>query len=285
MEDTMQQNKSSKALCISLLALSFLFLICVSTSFAASIPQQLAKDSTIEKIMKRGVLKVGMDTFLPWAMKDKNGNYIGFEIDVATQLAKDMGVKVEFVPTKWAGIIPALLTSKFDVIIGGMGITTQRALKVNFTIPYEYSGMSMVAHKEKAKGFNSLEDFNKEGVEIACKIGTTAAAATKKFLPKAKIRLFDDETQTYQELRNGNVHAVVGSAPRPAFESIQYSDTLFMPVKESFTKEPIGFAIRKGDPDTLAFFNSWILNMTLNGWLEERHAYWFTTRDWEDQLK
>ncbi len=281
----MQKNKGSNSKCISLLALSFLFLVCISTSFAASIPQQLAKDSTIEKIMKRGVLKVGMDTFLPWAMKDKNGNYIGFEIDVATRLAKDMGVKVEFVPTKWAGIIPALLTSKFDVIIGGMGITTQRALKVNFTIPYEYSGMSMVAHKEKAKGFSSLEDFNKEGVEIACKIGTTAAAATKKFLPRAKIRLFDDEPQTYQELRNGNVHAVVGSAPRPAFEAIQYSDTLFMPIKENFTKEPLGFAIRKGDPDTLAFFNSWILNMTLNGWLEERHAYWFTTREWEDQLK
>ena len=175
-------------------------------SAAATLQQQLAQESTIEKIMQRGVLKVGMDTFLPWAMKDKNGNYIGFEIDVATRLAEDMGIKVEFVPTKWAGIIPALLTSKFDVIIGGMGITTQRALKVNFSIPYDYSGMSIVANKEKARGFSSLEDFNKKDVEIACKLGTTAAAAAKKFLPNAKIRLFDDEAQTYQELRNGNVH-------------------------------------------------------------------------------
>ena len=103
--------------------------------------------STIETIQKRGVLKVGMDIFQPWAMKDKNGKLIGFEIDVATRLAKDMGVKVEFLPTAWSGIIPALLTGKFDVIIGGMGITPQRALQVNFTQPYEFSGMSIVATK------------------------------------------------------------------------------------------------------------------------------------------
>jgi polar amino acid transport system substrate-binding protein len=255
------------------------------SSAAASLQQQLARESTIEKIIQRGELRVGMDTFLPWAMKDKNGNYIGFEIDVATRLAEDMGVAVKFVPTKWAGIIPALLTSKFDVVIGGMGITTQRALKVNFTTPYDYSGMSIVAHREKAAGFSSLDDFNRKGIEIACKLGTTAAAAAKKFLPNAKIRLFDDEAQIYQELRNGNVYAVVASAPRPAFEAIKYSGTLFMPLDEDFAREPIGFALRKGDPDTLAFFNSWILNMTLNGWLQERHDYWFGSRDWAGMLE
>ncbi len=251
----------------------------------ASIQKQLVSESTIEAVVKRGVLKVGMDTFLPWAMKDKNGEYIGFEIDVARRLAEDMGVKVEFVPTKWAGIIPALLTSKFDVIIGGMGITPKRALKVNFTNPYDFSGMSIVAHKEKAAGFSKIEDFNKPEIEIACKLGTTAAAATKKYLPKAKVRLYDDEAQTYQELRNGKVHAVVASAPRPAFEAIKYKDTLFLPLDGTFTKEPIGFALRKGDPDTLAYFNSWIQRVQLEGWLKERHNYWFETRDWADKVE
>jgi polar amino acid transport system substrate-binding protein len=226
-----------------------------------------------------------MDTFLPWAMKDKNGRYIGFEIDVAERLANDMGVTVEFVPTKWAGIIPALLTAKFDVIIGGMGITPQRALKVNFSIPYDYSGMSIVAHKEKSAGFTSLEDFNSQDIEIACKLGTTAAAAVKKSLPKAKVRLYDDEAQTYQELRNGKVHAVVASAPRPAFEALKYSDSLFLPIKGTFTQEPIGFAVRKGDPDMLSFLNSWIRNVNLEGWLQERHTYWFETRDWAGKLE
>ncbi len=256
--------------------------LCLS---AKSVQQQLVQESTISQVQKRGVLRVGMDTFLPWAMKDKNGNYIGFEIDVARKVAEDIGVKVEFVPTKWAGILPALLSGKFDVIIGGMGIRPKRALKVNFTKPYDYSGMSLVAHKKKAAGFTNLEQFNNEDVEIACKLGTSAVAAAKRFFPKAKLRLFDDETQTYQELRNGNVHAVVGSAPRPAFEAIKYKETLFMPAKDTFTKEPIGFAIRKGDVDTLAFFNSWITNAWLSGWLEERHDYWFNTRDWADLIE
>lgn len=247
---------------------------------AGNLQKQLIAESTIDQVMRRGVLRVGMDTFLPWAMKDKKGELVGFEIDVARRLAADMGVKVEFVPTKWAGIIPALLTGKFDVVIGGMGIQTKRALKVNFSIPYDYSGMAIVAHKEKAAGFTSLEDFNKSGVEIACKLGTTAVAAAKKYMPKARLRLFDDEAQAYQELRNGNVHAVVGSAPRPAYEAIKYPQTMFLPMESNFTKEPIGFAVRKGDVDTLTFFNNWITIVSHEGWLEERHNYWFGTKEW-----
>ena len=269
----------------SLLIILFLLYLCSSFALAGDLQQQLARESTIEQVMKRGVLRVGMDTFLPWAMKDKNGKYIGFEIDVATRLAEDMGVKVEFVPTKWAGIIPALLTGKFDVIIGGMGILPKRALKVNFSIPYDYSGMGIVASKKLAGGFDTLEDFNSPEVEIACKLGTTAVTAAKKFMPEAKLRLFDDEAQAYQELRNGKVHAVVGSEPRPAFEALKYPESLFMPVKEAFRKEPIGFALRKGDVDTLAFFNSWITVVQHEGWLQERHHYWFGTRDWADQVE
>ncbi len=249
-------------------------------AMAGKLQNQLIAESTIDQVMRRGVLRVGMDTFLPWAMKDKKGELVGFEIDVARRLAADMGVKVEFVPTKWAGIIPALLTGKFDVVIGGMGIQTKRALKVNFSIPYDYSGMAIVAHKEKAAGFSSLDAFNKADVEIACKLGTTAVAAVKKYIPKARLRLFDDEAQAYQELRNGNVHAVVGSSPRPAYEAIKYPETMFLPLASSFTKEPIGFAVRKGDFDTLTFFNNWITIVSHEGWLEERHNYWFGSKEW-----
>ena len=254
-------------------------------ALAGKLQQQLTQESTLEQIMKRGVMRVGMDTFVPWAMKNKTGKFVGFEIDVAKQLAEDMGVKVEFVPTKWAGIIPALLTGKFDVVIGGMGIRPKRALKVNFTIPYDYSGMSIVASKKMAADFNSLEDFNRPDVQLACRLGTTAVMAAKKYMPKAKLRLFEDQAQAYQELRNNNVHAVVGSAPRPAFEAVNYPETLFMPLKGNFTKEPIGFALRKGDFDTMIFFNSWITKMRDEGWLQERHHYWFETRDWANLVE
>ncbi|HON96371.1 MAG TPA: transporter substrate-binding domain-containing protein, partial [Deltaproteobacteria bacterium] len=64
---------------------------------AKGVREDLAAQSTIEQVLQRGVLRVGMSTFVPWAMNDKQGNLVGFEIDVARRLARDMGVKVEFV--------------------------------------------------------------------------------------------------------------------------------------------------------------------------------------------
>ena len=254
-------------------------------SSAGELQQQLVQESTIEQVMKRGTLRVGMSTFVPWAMKDKTGKLIGFEIDVARQLAADMGVKIEFVPTKWAGIIPALLTGKFDVIIGGMSVRPDRNLKVNFSLPYDYAGQSIVANKKMAAGFSRLKDFNRPDVTIAARLGSTAADAANKFMPAAQKKFFDDEAQVIQEVVNGRAHAAVASAPLPAFQAIKYPDQLFLPITGTFTKEPIGFAVRKGDFDTLNYFNNWIRVTEAKGWLAERKQYWFETKDWEGKIK
>ncbi|MBW1990231.1 MAG: transporter substrate-binding domain-containing protein, partial [Deltaproteobacteria bacterium] len=209
--------------------------------------RELVKTSIVEQVTRRGVLRVGMSTFVPWAMKDKNGEFMGFEIDVARRLAQDMGVEVEFVPTKWSGIIPALIAGKFDVIIGGMGIQPKRNLKVNFTQPYYYTGMSLVASRKKAEGFDALSDFDRDGVVVVARLGTTAASAVKKYLPKASLHEFDDESQALQELLAGRAHAWVTSAPMPAFAAIEHPDELFLPFTGTFTREPIGFAVQKGD--------------------------------------
>jgi polar amino acid transport system substrate-binding protein len=253
--------------------------------FAGQIQKQLVDESTIEQVLVRGVLRVGMSTFVPWAMKDKTGKLVGFEIDVARRVARDMGVRVQFVPTKWAGIIPALLTGKFDVIIGGMGILPKRNLKVNFSIPYDETGMSLVANKKLAAGFKTLDDFNQPRVVISVRLGATPVAAVKKYMPKAELRQFDDESQAIQEVVNGRAHAMVASAPLPAFLALQYPERLFLPLQGTFTREPIGFAVRKSDFDTLNFLNNWITVVKAEGWLKERKHYWFETRDWEGLLK
>lgn len=271
--------------CTLIVLMSVLFLGLAGSSIAGKIQQELVQESAVEQILKRGTLKVGMSTFVPWAMKDKTGKLVGFEIDVATRLAEDMGVKVQFVPTKWAGIIPALLTGKFDVVIGGMSVRPDRNLKVNFSIPYDYAGQSIVANKKLAAGFSSLQDFNHPDVVISARLGSTAADAANRFMPRAKKRLFDDEAQVIQEVVNGKAHAAVASAPLPAFQAIKFSDKLFLPVRGTFTKEPIGFALRKGDFDTLNYFNNWIRVVEAKGWLAERKHYWFETKDWEGMLK
>ena len=267
----------------ALITATLVFSLVISAS-AGKLQKQLIAESTIETVIKRGVLRVGMSTFVPWAMKDKTGKFIGFEIEVATRLAKDTGVEVEFIPTKWDGIIPALLTGKFDVIIGGMTIRPDRNLKVNFTIPYDYSGQTICANQKLAAGFKQPEDFNRPDVILGARLGSTSVPAIKRFMPKAKLRLFSEEPQLYQELLNGNLHGVVASLPTPAYQALKYPEVLFA-ITEPFSRELIGFAVRKGDFDTLNYFNSWIRSVEAEGWLLERHNYWFNTREWESLIQ
>ena len=248
--------------------------------------QEVASQSVIEEIKKNGVLKVGIATFVPWAMRGKDGNLMGFEVDVANKVAADMGVKVEFVPTAFSGIIPALLAKKFDVIITGFTITPQRNLTVNFTNPYAHSGQQMAANTKLTGKFKNREDFNNAKVTIACRRGATSCEAVQKLFPKAEIRRFDDDAQAFQEVVNGNAHAMVSSAPKPRFWADNYKDKIFLPFGgATLTTGDEAFGLRKGDPDALNFFNNWILVHTSNGWLQERHDYWFKDQSaWKSQV-
>ncbi len=250
----------------------------------AGTQQDIAAESVIETIKKRGVLKVGMSTFVPWAMRDKKGELVGFEIDVATQLAKDMDVEIEFVPTAWDGIIPALLAGKFDVIVGGMSITAQRNLTVNFTIPYAHSGLGVAANKKLAEGLEWPDGYNSTDVTFSCRRGATPCTRIKEMFPKATLRQFDDDAQVIQEVLNGNAHAFVSSQPKPNFTIVDNADVVFAPTNENLQSGDEAFALRKGDPDALNFFSNWILVNTSNGWLKKRHDYWFKTKEWAGEI-
>ncbi len=249
---------------------------------AGGLQQKITAESAISRIAQRGTIRVGMDIFVPWAMKNKKGELVGFEIDVARKLAEDMGVKVEFVPTKWSGIIPALIAGKFDVIIGGMSVTPKRNLKINFTNPYYYSSQGLVANRKLAKGF-TLADFNDPKVSLAARLGSTGALAAKKNFPRARLPLFDDEPAAVQEVRTGRVHGMVSSQPLPAHLAADEPET-FVAYHEQLMKEPICFGIRKGDVDTLNFFNNWIEITRARGWIQERYHYWFETTDWKKEM-
>jgi len=253
---------------------------------AGDTQQALSSESVLETIKKRGELRVGLSTFVPWAMRDKNGELIGFEIDVAKKVAEDMGVSVDFVPTAWDGIIPALLAGKFDAIISGMSITAKRNLTVNFTRPYANTGYILMANSARAdeKGLMTLEDFNQSSVTIATRRATTGAVAMQKNFPKAKLVYFDDDNLSYQEAANGNVDGVSSTPPKAAFEIEKRGDVLRVVSPKLMSPTREAFAVRKGDPDILNFFNNWIQEQEASGWLKERHDYWFTTRDWADMV-
>ena len=243
------------------------------------------RETLIEKVVRRGALRVGFSSFVPWAMQNKEGKYIGFEIDVAERLANDLGVKLQLVPTNWDGIIPAMLSGKFDVIIGGMSITVQRALSVNFSIPYDHSYVDLTLNKEKSSAIVAMEDLNSPDIVIAVRTGTTAAIAAQKVFPKAQLRMFNDEAPAVEEVLSGRAHAFVSGAPLPAMETIKHADKLVQKFAVTLNRQPIAFAVPKGDADSLNVFDCWIRVAEEEGWLQNRRDYWFKSDLWQNQIK
>jgi len=266
----------------SALLLAFTALIAAPV-MAQQADQQLAAESVIEEIKKRGAIKIGLSVFKPWSMRDKNGELIGFELDVGAKLAEDMGVEAEFIPTAWDGIIPALVSGKFDVIISGMTTTPQRNLTINFTNPYAYSGLTILANTEMTEGM-ALEDFNSSDITFAARRGATPATLIAEMFPEAELLLFDEDGASTQEVLNGKAHATMASEPTPSSEARRYPDKLNVPFDTAFSATGESFGLRKGDPDALNFFNNWININTRNGWLKSRNDYWFRGEDWADQV-
>ena len=250
---------------------------------AQSTTQGLTSESVIETIKQDGVIRIGLSLFVPWSMRDKNGDLIGVELDVGRKLAEDMGVEVEFVPTAWDGIIPALVSGNFDVIISGMSVTAQRNLTINFTNPYAYSGLAILANKELTAGM-SMADLNSPDVTFTARRGATPAVVIAENFPEANLLLFDEDGASAQEVLNGNAHATMASQPTPNREAGRNPETLVVMEGELFDPRGEGFALRKGDPDAINFFNNWIAQQWRSGWLEERHNYWFATEEWADQV-
>ena len=267
------------------LAMAAAFVIAVATGAAAQDKlKQPVSGSVVETIGKRGVLKVGMSIFVPWAMRARNGELVGFEIDVARKVARDMGVGVEFVPTPWEGLIPALIVGEFDVIITGMSVRPRRELAIDFTIPYAHSGMGIAANRAMAADMKWPEDYDSAGVTFSCRRGSTACSDVVRLFPKAGVRRFDDNAGALREVLSGNAHAVLSSYPQPVEWADTHPERIFLPTTENLSQSDEAFGLRKGDPNALHFFSNWIQAYKANGWLAERPRYWFKTRDWVERV-
>lgn len=251
---------------------------------AQSGPNQPVSGSVVDTIRKRGVLRAGMSIFVPWAMRTRNGELVGFEIDVAKKVARDMGVDIEFVPTPWQGLIPALIAGEFDVIIAGMSVRPRRMLVIDFTVPYAHSGMGVAANRAMAADMKWPDDYDRAGVTFSCRRGTTSCSDVERLFPKAEVRRFDDDARALREVLSGNAHAVLSSYPQPVVWAGAHPERIFLPTTENLSESDEAFGLRKGDPDALRFFSNWIMVNKANGWLENRHRYWFKGRDWVERV-
>jgi polar amino acid transport system substrate-binding protein len=243
---------------------------------------ELSKASTLEKIMQRGTLRVGLEAgYMPFEMTDKKGTIVGFDVDMVTEMAKAMGVKLELVNTAWDGIIPALLSDKFDIIASGMTVNQERNLKINFADPYIIVGQTALIAAKDADKITNWKELNAEGVIITSKLGTTGEQAVKRLMPKATYKSFETESEAMLEALNGKANATVYDLPMCAiFYAERGKDGGMKFLDKPFTYEPLGWAINKGDPDFLNWLNNFLRQTKNDGRYDAIYNKWFGSNDW-----
>ena len=262
----------------SRIIMPLLLVLGISSGAAAGSPD------VFDQIIKKGEIRVGISIMAPWVMKDKDGEYIGFDIDIAKQLAKDMGVKPVFKEYEWNKMIPALEKKEIDIIASGISITPARSLKIRFSNPYSTSGYNLVSNLKLTKDFSSIKDLNDSKVYIGAVKGTVSESLVPKIFPRAKLDTFKDNKEATDAVVNGTIHAFVASAPIPRFVALKYPDEVDLPLEKPLLVTKEAFAINTHNPEMLAYLNSWIVAHEADAWIKSTHAYWFKSLQWRRKL-
>ncbi|MGA9534319.1 MAG: transporter substrate-binding domain-containing protein [Desulfobacterales bacterium] len=261
---------------------------------------ELSKDSTLEGIVRRGELRIGLEVgYMPFEMIDKRSglrqkeirhggfrhkgrqlSLIGFDIDMGIEMAKALGVKPVFVDTLWPSIIPALNLGRFDIIFGGMSVTESRKKNVDFADPFMTVGQTVLLSAKNKKAVTSYKDLNDPKFVVVSKPGTTGEEAVKNMIPKATYETVDTEIDGGMRVLEGTADAFVYDFPFNAvFSAMHPSDQLIF-LDTPFTKEPIAWAIRKNDPDFLKWLNNFLKEIKQDGRFEKMYDKWFENTDW-----
>ncbi|WP_448379149.1 basic amino acid ABC transporter substrate-binding protein [Fervidobacterium sp.] len=246
---------------VAVLVLLITMVIFVTLSFAQSLTE----------IKKRGKLIVGTEpTFPPFEFVDEKNQVVGFDIDIANELAKRLGVKLEVVNLPFDSLIPALLQGKIDLIIAGMTITEERAKVVDFSKPYFEANQAIVVRKDGKFEPKKLEEL--VGKKVAVQLGTTGDLVVSEINGVQVVR-FQKFTDAFLELQNGRVDAVVlDEAPAKAYVK-KFPKFLISAVVD--TGETYGIAVKKGNKELLNFVNQTLDILKSSGTYNKLIQKWF----------
>jgi polar amino acid transport system substrate-binding protein len=228
--------------------------VCMAGLMMTTVPVR-RRHRTRQKIGPRGhpeggELKVGFESgYMPFEMTDKTGAFVGFDIDMAKEMAKAMGVKFVPVNTAWDGIIPALVTKKFDIIMSGMTVTQERNLKINFADPYIVVGQTVIINKKHEGKIKSYRDLNDAKYTVTSKLGTTGEQSVKRMIPKANYKSFEEEVTAAMEVVSGKADAFVYDLPFcVVFMAQQGKAGQLVFLDKPFTYEPLAWGGAQGRP-------------------------------------
>jgi polar amino acid transport system substrate-binding protein len=232
----------------------------------------LWENAVVRQAKERGELVVALEAeFRPWEYVESSGEIAGFDVDLAREIGQALGVPVRFRNVKWDTIIAELVTGKADLIISGMTITPERALSVSYTKPYYLTVTCLLVSKSRGAGVRSVKDLDQPGRIVVAKQGTTGEEAARQRCPKARLVTYPTENAAALEVAQGRADAFLYDLLSIQAHHQQHRDTTF-PLYDPITVEPYAIALRKGDPESVAWLDVVLDTLRHTGRMEELYA-------------
>ena len=188
-------------------SLTMLLVALLGLGFAIGARPAAAADSILSDVLRRGTVRIAVNTGNePRQFADENGSLQGYDIDIAGELAKQLGVTIDFIRTDVAGRVAMLQSHKADLTIATFTPTLDRLKTVAFTDPYTTDVLTLMTRTDR-KDLASLKDFDKPEVKIALGRGSTAAKALAQYVPRATIVELPGLADIVQAIDAGQVDA------------------------------------------------------------------------------
>ena len=228
--------------------------------------------SVLSEILSGGVLKVGTTgDWNPMTMKDPaNNSYTGYDIDVMTALAKDLGVKVEFVPTDWKTLVSGVTSGKYHMT-GSASISPKAA---GYSNSYFSLATVPLTLKKNSDKYADWSDLDKASVTVAATLGTTQEKQVKQFFPNAKYKIVEAPARDFQEVLAGRADAHITSNVEAYKLVAKYPQMMVVPVSAPKAPTPIAMLLPQGDQVWINYVNTWIALKTERGFFDELGRKW-----------
>lgn len=191
----------------------------------------------------------------PFEMTDQNGNPSGVSVDLAKDLAKNLGRSVVIQNMAFDGLIPALKTGKVDLVISSMTATAEREKSIDFSDAYISTGLCLLLKKDSAA--KGIADLDKEGVKVAVKKGTTGHLYAANKFKNAEILVLDKESAAVLEVSQGKADAFIYDQ-MSTYQNWQRNKSVTRAILEPFQKESWAVGIRKGNDELKTKVNKFI---------------------------
>lgn len=252
--------------------LSLLMILILGTAIMAGCTKKDQYANSLERVQKTNKITIGLDpTYPPMEFKDEANKLVGFDIEMATDVAKKLGATPEFIPSSWDGIFMSLKSKKYDVIESSVSVTPKREKEMIFTKAYVNGGAAVYV-KKGAGDIATAEEL--KGKIVGCQSGTTAEDALSKLSGLKDVKKYDAMTDAFLDLQSGRIDAVA-SDPMVGDYYVNKDATKYDKTKLTLAKEPIAVAFRPEDTKLRDAYDKAIDELKADGTLSKISEKWF----------